>query len=86
MREVIQRGRQAIQRDVIIQKHNLNERQTKVLDYLLEHDTITIQNYEKLCPEVNRRTLQRDLKSMLQLDLLTLEGATNQLVYQLVTF
>jgi predicted DNA-binding transcriptional regulator YafY len=71
---------------VIIQKHNLNDRQTRVLDYLLEHDTITIQNYEKLCPEASPRTLQRDLKSMLQLDLLTLEGATNQLVYKLVTF
>ena len=65
---------------------NLEKTYGRTLDYLLEHDTITIQNYEKLCPEASPRTLQRDLKSMLQLDLLALEGATNQLVYKLVTF
>jgi hypothetical protein len=42
-----------------------------------------IQNYEALCPEVNRRTLQRDLKTMIEKELIASEGATNQLVYRL---
>jgi len=36
-----------------------------------------------LCPEVNRRSLQRDLKIMIEKELITAEGATNQLVYLL---
>jgi hypothetical protein len=36
-----------------------------------------------LCPGVTRRTLQRDLKAMVDLGLLTSEGATNKLVYRL---
>ena len=42
---------------------------------------LTIQEYEKLCPDVKRRSLQRDLKRMLDKELLTSEGATNQLNY-----
>jgi Fic family protein len=41
MHEVAQRGRQAIKRDVVIQKHNLNDRQINALDYLLEHYKLT---------------------------------------------
>jgi hypothetical protein len=34
-------------------------------------------------PEVNRRSLQRDLKAMVDVGLLVSEGATNQLVYRM---
>jgi DNA-binding HxlR family transcriptional regulator len=32
----------------------------------LEHGRLTIQEFEPMCPEVNRRTLQRDLKKLLE--------------------
>jgi DNA-binding HxlR family transcriptional regulator len=32
----------------------------------LEHGSLTIQDFEGLCPEVNRRSLQRDLKGMIE--------------------
>jgi Fic family protein len=83
MIEVKQRGEQVIRRDVLTQKHNLNERQTKAIEYILQHDRLTIQNYEGLCPEVTRRSLQRDLKIMVEKELIGSEGATNQLVYLL---
>jgi Fic family protein len=83
MIEVKARGEQVIRRDVLTQKHLLNERQTKAIEYLLQHERLTIQNYEGLCPEVNRRTLQRDLKTMIKKELIASEGATNQLVYRL---
>jgi HEPN domain-containing protein len=38
---------------------------------------LTIQDYEALCPEVNRRTLQRDLKAMLDKGILMSRGATH---------
>ena len=81
MVEVKERGEQVIRRDVLTQKHNLNERQAKAIEYLLQYGKLTIQDYEVLCPEVKRRSLQRDLKILIEKELLASEGATNQLVY-----
>ena len=70
MREVTQRGEQVIRRDVLVKKHGLLERQVVALGYLFEHGGLTIRDYEKLCPQVNRRTLQRDLKVMVDLKII----------------
>lgn len=64
MQEVIHRGKLAIQGDVLVKKHRLNERQAKALGHVLGHGRLTLQNFESLCPNVNRRSLQRDLKAM----------------------
>ena len=66
MIEVRDRGEQAIRRDVLVNKHGLNERQAKAVGYLWQHGKMTIQDFEKLCPDVNRRSLQRDLKVLLE--------------------
>jgi Fic family protein len=81
MVEVKQRGERVIQRDVLVQRHRLNERQGKVLAHLMQHERLTIQDFEALCPDVNRRSLQRDLKLMVDKELLRSEGATSRLVY-----
>ena len=81
--EVKQRGEQAMRRDVLIKEHGLSERQAKALGHILEHGSLTIQDFERLCPQVNRRSLQRDLKAMVGMGLLVSEGATNQLVYRM---
>ena len=75
---------QVIRRDVLVKQHGLNERQSKALVHLIQHGKLTIQDFEALlCPTVNRSSLQRDLKGMLDKNLITVEGATNQLVYRL---
>lgn len=81
--EVKQRGEQAIKKDVLIKQERLSLRQSKVLEHILEYGSLTIQDYEKLFPEVNRRSLQRDLKSMIDKGILISTGATNQLEYRL---
>ena len=81
--EIGERGEQAIRRDVLIKKHDLSDRQARALVHILEHDRLTIQDFERLCPDVNRRSLQRDLKAMVDLGLLISEGATNKLVYRI---
>jgi predicted HTH transcriptional regulator len=81
MIEVKERGEQVIRRDVLVQKYSLNERQGKALSFLLQNGKLTIQDFESICPDVNRRSLQRDLKGMLDKELVNTEGATNQLVY-----
>ena len=50
---------------------------------MIKHGSLTIQDFERLCPEVNRRSLQRHLKAMLDMGLLVSEGATNKLVYRM---
>lgn len=81
--EVRERGEQAIRRDVLIKEHDLSERQAKALGHILEHGSLTIQGFERLCPEVNRRSLQRDLKVMVDVGLLVTEGETHHLLYRL---
>lgn len=66
------------------QEHQLTERQMLAIAYALEHDSLTIQDFEMLCPKPSRRSLQRDIKILLNKNLLTCEGATNQLTYRAV--
>ncbi|HDR14601.1 MAG TPA: Fic family protein [Desulfobacteraceae bacterium] len=81
--EVRERGEQAIRRDVLVKEHRLSDRQAKALGHILEHGSLTIQDFERLCPEVNRRSLQRDLKAMVDRGLVVTEGETHHLLYRL---
>jgi Fic family protein len=83
LHEVTKKGEEAILSDVIAKKHKLNRRQARAIGFLLENGSLTIRDYEKLYPGVNRRTLQRDLKHMVQVNVLYTEGSTHQLVYRL---
>ena len=83
LHEVTKKGEQAILSDVIVRKHKLNRRQASAISFLLENSSLTIRDYEKLYPTVNRRTLQRDLQHMVQVSVLYTEGSTHQLVYRL---
>ena len=80
--EVRARGERAIYRDVLVREFGLSERQAQALGHVLEQGSMAIQDYERLCPGVHRRTLQRDLKQLVEKGLLSVEGATNQLRYR----
>ena len=62
-------------------QHHLNPRQRAALTHALEQGKLTIQAFEAICPQFSRRTLQRDLKQMVNKGLLQSEGDTNQLTY-----
>ena len=83
LQEVRQRGQRAIQRDILAKEHGLSDRQAKALGHVMEHGSLTIQDYEALYPDTNRRSLQRDLKGLIDKGLLKAEGATNRLRYKL---
>ena len=74
MIEVKERGEQVIRRDVLVQKYGLTERQGKAIEFLLAYGKLTIKDFEKLCPDVNRRSLQRDLKDFLEKRLIKESG------------
>jgi Fic family protein len=81
--EVKDRGERAIRRDVLIKEYGLSDRQATALGHILEHGSLTIQDFEQLCPDVNRRSLQRDLKAMVDHGLIVSEGETHRLLYRL---
>ena len=83
MDEVTERGRRVIRRDIIARKHGLNERQALAVGHLLENPDLRIEDFERLCPKVNRRTLQRDLRDLVDKGVLKIKGAARAVAYAL---
>lgn len=83
MREVQERGECVMKRDLAAQKHGLSDRQKAAFGHAVEHGGLTIQDFEKLASKTSRRTLQRELKEMIDKGLLVPEGSTNKLFYRL---
>ena len=83
LREVQEQGERALRQEALTQAHDISARQRQALAYAAEHGELTIQQFEALCPEANRRSLQRDLRALVAAGLLVTEGATNRLVYRL---
>jgi Fic family protein len=79
--EVKTRGERAIHRDVLVRKHRLSDRQALALDHVMEKGRLTIADMERLCPRMHRRTLQRDLKELVERKLLAALGSTSRLEY-----
>ncbi|MCD6416728.1 MAG: Fic family protein [Planctomycetes bacterium] len=83
MREVVERGKKAIRKDLLVAQHELNERQSKALGLFLEHREMHIRDLEALCQAVSRRTLQRDMSELEALGLVRRKGAARQSLYVL---
>ena len=79
--EVKERGELAIRQDILARRHQLSERQTLAFGYALERGKLTIGDFQELCPDAHRRTLQRDLKILVDQGLLLRRGSTNQVEY-----
>jgi len=84
MIEVKERGEQVIKRDVLTHKHGLNERQAKALDLLMKNNSVHISEIEEICPGVTRRTLQRDMNGLIELNLVRITGSARQSNYELI--
>lgn len=74
LQEVRAKGEQAIRADVLASEKGLNERQTILVGALLERGSVTLAEAEHLLPDVARRTVQRDLKRLAELGLVTEVG------------
>jgi hypothetical protein len=53
---------------------HLGPHQTKALVYIFEYKSMTIEDFQLLCPEVDRPTLEKDLQSMVRLGLMVSKG------------
>lgn len=78
-------GEAVIRADILTRKHGLSSYQAKALQHILQYEQMTIREFEAMLPGVPRRTLQRSLKELLDKNLVISEGATNKLVYKLMT-
>lgn len=67
--------------DKIKNVYNLNSRQSLILQYAVNWQEIDIKNCEAIFPDVSRRTLQRDLKTLSLQKLLLSQGNTDQRRY-----
>ena len=76
-------GRESIPLNVLCQQYQLSQRQCQALNFAIAQGGLTIQNFEEICPETSRRTLQRELRGMVENNLLLPEGKTNRLYYRL---
>jgi Fic family protein len=83
MTEVKERGEVVIRRDVIAREHGLNPRQAVAVEALLERGELGIDEFERLVPGANRRTLQRDLKGLVERGLADAKGAGRTARYRL---
>jgi Fic family protein len=81
LNETVERGTLVIRADLAVQEHGLSSRQAKILRRLFEAGRLNIQEAEKICPDVTRRTLQRDLSLLEEKGLLERTGETNQHEY-----
>lgn len=65
----------------ITRLYDLNSRQNLILQYASKHEEITIKNCEAMFPNLSRRTLQRDLKFLINHKLLLPKGNTDRRCY-----
>ncbi len=80
--EVTEKGERIIKRNIMVRKHGLNERQAVALRRMLEFGSLSVRELEVKFPGVNRRTLQRDMRGLVELGLIFSDGATNKLYYR----
>jgi Fic family protein len=81
--EVQHKGELLIRQDVLALKYGLSERQKAVVGLALRQPAFGIQDLEALLPGVHRRTLQRELKELLDQGVFVASGATRNLSYSL---
>jgi Fic family protein len=80
--EVQEKGESLIRLDVLTNQHKLTARQRAALDLAANRPEFRMEDFEAKCPGVHRRSLQRDLRVLIDKHLLVADGATNRLIYR----
>jgi hypothetical protein len=67
-------GDKAAMADRAAKALGLDERKSKALVYLYEHRSMTIGDFEKLCPEADRASLEQDMQALVEMGIMTPDG------------
>ena len=83
MNDVMLVGKKGILKDTLVQNHHLSERQGVIIEHILEKEKLFPTDFDLLCKKTGsvKRTLQRDLKNMIEKNIIESEGETNQKAY-----
>jgi len=73
-----------ISMDGVGEKYGLNKRQAKAAEYIDRIGTITNKEYRQLFPGINKKTVFRDLKSLVERGILIQKGEKKGRYYQLI--
>lgn len=84
LQQVKELGKQAIEQDLLVKQYHLSARQKLAVEYIMKHGSLTIQEFEKISPHVTRRTLQRELRELIEKKIVKTSGATSKLIYKLI--
>ncbi|MDB6080850.1 MAG: Fic family protein, partial [Chlamydiia bacterium] len=79
--EVQNRGQQVMKLDILAIQHTLSQRERSAVEQALDQKDFSIKDFERLFPDTSKRTLQRELKRLLDLEILKIEGTTNRRRY-----
>ena len=80
--EVQEKGESLIRLDVLTNAHKLSARQRVALELAANRSEFRMEDFEASCPGIHRRSLQRDLRALIEKQLIVAEGATNRLIYR----
>lgn len=83
LREVKNLGEQAIKQSVFSSKIPLSDRQKVAVNYMAIEGSVSMQKVMRLFPEITKRTLQRELKDLIEKGLVKSTGSTNNVLYEL---
>jgi Fic family protein len=81
--EVQEKGESLIRLDVLTSQHKLTARQRVALELAASMPEFRMEDFEVRCSGVHRRSLQRDLRALIEKHLIVAEGATNRLIYRM---
>jgi Fic family protein len=81
--EIVTSGKRVMLSHVVAGRYGLNERQTSIVELLLEQPEVRIEDVEGRLPKANRRTLQRDLQDLVKRRIVASSGAARTVRYQL---
>ena len=77
------KGESLIRLDVLTNQHKLTARQRVAIGLAMAAPAFRVEDFEARCPGIHRRSSQRDLRTLVERQLLVAQGATNRRVYRL---
>ena len=78
-----EKGESLIRLDVLTSKHQLTARQRVALEPAANMPEFRMEDFEARCPDIHRRSLQGDLRALIEEYLVVAEGATNRRIYRM---
>ncbi len=81
LQEIQNRGQQIMKLDVLSIQQHLSKREKEIIEQVLDRNGVSIKELQLLFQETSKRTLQRELKHLLDLGFLKAEGSTNDRLY-----